>query len=465
MAERELLERVLEEATGFLDGLDDRHVASAVDVDGVAKVLGGPLSDEGADPQSVIEELIAGAEPGLVAMPSGRFFGWVIGGVLPAALAADWLTSVWDQNAGLLVSSPAAAAVERVAGEWLLDLLGLPSGAAVGFVTGGMMANFTCLAAARHAVLRRAGWDVDGEGLQDAPKLTVVVGAERHESIDLSLRFLGLGHGRSRRVAVDDQGRIRLDALAETLEATGGGPLIVCLQAGNVHSGAYDPLSDAIDLAHRYGAWVHVDGAFGLWAASSPRFCDLTAGMVRADSWATDAHKTLNVPYDCGLAIVGDTDAMYAAMGMHAAYLIQDERPDPFSSVPEFSRRARGFTVWAALRSLGRQGVAEMVEGLCARARQFADGLEAMDGVSVLNEVVFTQVCATFGSEKVTREVSRRLLREGTAWMTTSTWRDQAVLRISVSNWRTTAADVERTLAAVRRLLAEVRAEGPADQA
>ena len=459
MAERELLERVLEEATGFLDGLDDRRVASADDVDGVAKVLGGPLSEQGADPLAVIEELIAGAEPGLVAMPSGRFFGWVIGGVLPAALAADWLTSVWDQNSGLLVSSPAAAAVERVAGEWLLDLLGLPPGAAVGFVTGGMMANFTCLAAARHAVLRRAGWDVDDEGLQDAPSVTVVVGAERHESIDLALRYLGLGPARSRQVAVDDEGRIRLDALAETLEAAGGGPLILCLQAGNVHSGAYDPLGDAIDLAHRYGAWVHVDGAFGLWAASSPRLRNLTAGMARADSWATDAHKTLNVPYDCGLAIVADTDAMYAAMGMHAAYLIQDERPDPFSSVPEFSRRGRGFTVWAALRSLGRRGVAEMVEGFCARARQFADGLQAIDGVRVINEVVFTQVCATFGPDEVTREVARRLLREGTAWMTPSTWRDQAVLRISVSNWRTTRADVERTLEAVRRVLAEVRAE------
>jgi glutamate/tyrosine decarboxylase-like PLP-dependent enzyme len=459
MAERELLERVLEEATGFLDGLDDRQVASAADVDAVAKVLGGPLSEQGTDDASVIEELIAGAEPGLVAMPSGRFFGWVIGGVLPAALAADWLTSVWDQNAGLLVSSPAAAAVERVASEWLLDLLGLPGGSAVGYVTGGMMANFTCLAAARHAVLRRAGWDVDADGLQDAPKVTVVVGAERHESIDLSFRFLGLGPARSRQVAVDDEGRIRLDALAETLETAGGGPLIVCLQAGNVHSGGYDPLGDAIDLAHRYGAFVHVDGAFGLWAAASPGLRHLTEGMVRADSWATDAHKTLNVPYDCGLAIVADTDAMYASMGMHAAYLIQDERPDPFSSVPEFSRRARGFTVWAALRSLGREGVADMVEGFCARARQFADGLQAMDGVRVLNDVVFTQVCATFGSDEVTREVSRRLLRDGTAWMTTSTWRDQAVLRISVSNWRTTEADVERTLAAVRRILAEVRAE------
>ena len=278
MAERELLERVLEEATGFLNGLDDRRVASADDVDGVAKVLGGPLSEQGADPLAVIEELIAGAEPGLVAMPSGRFFGWVIGGVLPAALAADWLTSVWDQNSGLLVSSPAAAAVERVAGEWLLDLLGLPPGAAVGFVTGGMMANFTCLAAARHAVLRRAGWDVDDEGLQDAPSVTVVVGAERHESIDLALRYLGLGPARSRKVAVDDEGRIRLDALAETLEAACGGPLILCLQAGNVHSGAYDPLGDAIDLAHRYGAWVHVDGAFGLWAASSPRLAQPDRG-------------------------------------------------------------------------------------------------------------------------------------------------------------------------------------------
>lgn len=272
----------------------------------------------------------------------------------------------------------------------MLDLLGLPPTAAVGYVTGAMMANFTCLAAARHAVLRRVGWDVDDQGLTDAPRVTVMAGEERHESIDLALRYLGLGPGRTTLVAADDQGRLRLDGLAEALDAHPGGPLVVCLQAGNVHSGAFDPLAGAIDLAHRHGAWVHVDGAFGLWAAATPEYRPLVVGVERADSWTTDAHKTLNVPYDCGLAVVADPAALYSAMGMHAAYLIQDARPDPFATVPEFSRRARGFPVWAALRSLGRRGVAELVERFCTHARRFADGLSAIAGVEVVNDVVFT---------------------------------------------------------------------------
>jgi glutamate/tyrosine decarboxylase-like PLP-dependent enzyme len=456
--ERKILERVLDEATAFLDGLPDRRVAARTDVDGVAVALRRPLPDEGAEPLEVIEELIAGADPGILAIPSGRFFGWVMGGVLPATLAADWLTSTWDQNAGLLVSSPAAAGVEWVASEWLLDLLDLPASSAVGFVTGAMMANFTCLAAARHEVLRRVGWDVERDGLQGAPEVTVIVGEERHETVDVALRFLGLGEIRSIVVPADDQGRIRLDSLADTLGQAGNNPLILCLQAGNVHSGAFDPFRDAVDLAHRHGAWVHVDGAFGLWATASSEYRHLVAGVEQADSWATDAHKTLNVPYDNGIAIVANAEAMYSALGAHAAYLIQDERPDPFSTVPEFSRRARGFTVWAALRSLGRRGVAEMVERFCARARRFAAGLSEMDGVRVLNDVVFTQVCASFGPDEVTREVVARLLKDGTAWMTPSTWHGQAVLRISVSNWRTTEEDVDRTLAAVRRILVEVRA-------
>jgi glutamate/tyrosine decarboxylase-like PLP-dependent enzyme len=456
--ERKILERVLEEATGFLDGLPGRRVAARTDVDGVAAALRRPLPEQGAEPMEVIEELIAGAEPGVLAIPSGRFFGWVMGGVLPVTLAADWLTSTWDQNAGLLVSSPAAAGAEWVASEWLLDLLGLPGNSAVGFVTGAMIANFTCLAAARHDVLRRAGWDVEGDGLHGAPPVTVIVGEERHETVDVALRFLGLGEQRSLTVPADDQGRIRLDALTDILAQVGNTPLIVCLQAGNVHSGAFDPIAEAVDLAHQYGAWVHVDGAFGLWAAASAQYRHLVAGVERADSWASDAHKTLNVPYDSGLAIVAKADAMYAAMGVHAAYLIQDERPDPFSTVPEFSRRARGFPVWAALRSLGRRGVAEMVERFCRHARRFAAGLAELDGVRVVNDVVFTQVCVSFGTDEATREVATRLLRDGTAWMTPSTWHGQAVLRISVSNWRTTEEDVDRTLAAVRRVLAEVRA-------
>jgi len=457
-SDRKALERAFDEAVDFLDGLGERPVAARLDVDGVTELLDGPMPNDGVDALTVVDELIAGAEPGLVAMPSGRFFGWVIGGGLPAALAADWLTSTWDQNAGLLVSSPAAAGAERVAGRWLLDLLGLPATAAVGFVTGATMSNFTCLAAARHEVLRRAGWDVEQDGLSGAPAVTVVLGEERHESVDLALRYLGLGPARSVIVPVDGQGRIRVDALRETLQNVPAGPVIVGIQAGNLHSGAFDPLGDAIDVAHEHGAWVHVDGAFGLWAAASTELRHLTIGAERADSWTTDSHKTLNVPYDSGVAIVAHPQALYGSMGVHAAYLIQDDRPDPVATVPEFSRRARGFAVWAALRSLGRSGVAEMVERFSFHARRFAAGLSAIDGVRVVNDVVYTQVCASFGSDEVTREVAHRLLADGTAWMTPSVWHGQAVLRISVSNWRTTEADVDRTLDAVRRVVAEVRA-------
>jgi glutamate/tyrosine decarboxylase-like PLP-dependent enzyme len=456
--ERKTLERALEEATAFLDGLGERSVAPRLDVDGVEAVFARPLPTDGVDSLTVVEELVAGAEPGLVAMPSGRFFGWVIGGGLPAALAADWLTSTWDQNAGLLASSPAAAAIERIAGGWLLDLLGLPASAAVGFTTGATMANFTCLAAARHEVLKRAGWDVEQDGLIGAPTISIVLGEERHESVDIALRYLGLGPARSRIVPADEEGRLRLNALRATLRTVETGPLIVALQAGNVHSGAFDPLEAAVDLAHEHNAWVHVDGAFGLWAAASAKLGHLTAGVERADSWTTDSHKTLNVPYDSGVAIVRHPEALYASMGIHAAYLIQDHRPDPVATVPEFSRRARGFAVWAALRSLGRSGVAELIERFCAHARRFATGLAAIEGVRVVNDVVYTQVCASFGSDDVTREVARRLLADGTAWMTPSVWHGTAVLRISVSNWRTTEADVDRTLDAVRRVVAEVRA-------
>lgn len=460
--ERRVVERVAREAEDFLSGLGTRPVRASSDVDEVAAVLGGPLGQDGVDPVTVLDELVAGARPGLLAMPSGRFFGWVIGGVLPAALGADWLTSLWDQNAGLLVSSPAAAAAERVAAEWLLDLLDLPSTAAVGFVTGAMMANFTCLAAARRAVYGRVGWDVDQAGVAGAPPLTVVVGAERHDTVDVALRFLGLGAARSRVVPADDQGRLRLDLLAELLAELEPGPLIVCLQVGNVNSGAFDPLGPAIDLVHQHGGWVHVDGAFGLWAAASPALRHLTEGAGRADSWATDAHKTLNVPYDSGIAVVADAASLHEAMGVHAAYLIQDERPDPFATVPEFSRRARGFAVWAALRSLGRRGVAELVEQLCARARRFADALARLEGVRVVNDVTFTQVCVAFDGDEETREVAARLLLEGTAWMTPSVWQGQAILRISVSNWRTSEEDVDRTVAAVHRVLQEVRADAAA---
>jgi glutamate/tyrosine decarboxylase-like PLP-dependent enzyme len=443
------LDRAHQHALDWLSSLEHRPVPPQASIDQVTRALGAALPDEGCDPADVIDLLAGACDPGLTAMGSGRFFGFVIGGTHPAALAADWLVSAWDQNCGLRQVTPAHSAVEDVTSAWLLDLLGLPDESAVGFVTGATMANFTGLAAGRDAVLRRAGWDVAQRGLNGGPRARVLVGAERHDTVDLALRYLGLGSPET--VQVDEQGRLRADALQSALSSGTGEPTIVVLQAGNVHSGAFDPFTEAITAAHAHGAWVHVDGAFGLWAAASPSYRRLVAGFEAADSWATDAHKTLNVPYDTGLVIVRDAAALRAAMGMHGAYLIHDELGEPFDKVPELSRRGRAFPVWAVLRSLGRSGVAELVERLCRHASTFAAGLGEIEGATLLNDVVFTQVCATFGSDSRTQEVVRRLLADGTAWMTGSTWHDQSVLRISVSNWSTTANDVERSLDAVRQ--------------
>jgi len=443
------LDRAHRHALQWLSSLDHRRVPPQGSIEDVTAVLGTALPDEGTDPAQVVDLLVKACGPGLTAMASGRFFGFVIGGTHPAALATDWLVSAWDQNCGLRLVTPAHSAVEDVASAWLLDLLGLPDESAVGFVTGATMANFTGLAAGRDAVLRRAGWDVAQGGLNGGPRVRVLVGAERHDTVDLALRYLGLGSPEL--VPVDDQGRLRADALDSALSDGSDEPTIVALQAGNVHSGAFDPFTSAITAAHTHGAWVHVDGAFGLWAAASPLSRHLVMGCEEADSWATDAHKTLNVPYDTGLAIVRDAAALRAAMGMHGAYLIHDELGEPFDKVPEISRRGRAFPVWAVLRSLGRSGVAELVERLCRHASTFAEGLDAMAEATVLNDVDFTQVCATFGTDERTEEVVRRLLADGTAWMTGSTWHGRSLLRISVSNWSTTGDDVERSLEAVRQ--------------
>jgi glutamate/tyrosine decarboxylase-like PLP-dependent enzyme len=445
-------------ARDWLGSLAGRPVPPRADADELVGVFGGALPDGSEDPAAVIDLLARSAEPGLMAMPSGRFYGWVIGGTLPAALGADWLTSAWDQNSAMRFPTPAVAALEEVAGAWLLDLLGLPGDADVGFVTGATMANFTGLAAARQQVLADRGWDLDAGGLFGAPPIRVLVGEERHDTVDLALRYLGLGAPIA--VPVDEQGRIRLDALAEALDNTGDRPTILCLQAGNIHSGAFDPVGAATTLAHRHGAWVHVDGAFGLWAAASPRLRHLLEGHERADSWATDAHKTLNVPYDCGIAVVANRRALRAAMGVHANYLIQAADPDgpadPLEKVPELSRRARGVPVWAALRSLGRTGVADMVDRLAAHARALADGIATIDGAEVLNDVVFTQVCASFGDDDRTRAVIRALLADGTTWMSGSRWHEREVLRVSVSNWSTDDADTAASIAALRRAAASV---------
>ncbi|MDF1480411.1 aminotransferase class V-fold PLP-dependent enzyme [Leifsonia sp. H3M29-4] len=449
-AYRAPLERASIHATAWLDSVQSRPVRPSATADELD--FGGPLPEGATAPSEVIDELARKAEPGLMAIGSGRFFGWVMGGTLPAALAADWLVSAWDQNSGMRYATPAAAAIEETAGAWLLDLLGLPGGSDVGFTTGGTMANMVGLAAGRGEVLRRAGWDVNELGLQGAPRVTVLAGAEVHASVELALRYLGLG--RPQLVEADAQGRIRPDALALAL-AEVDGPVIVALQAGNLHSGAFDPMRDCIEIAHENGAWVHVDGAFGLWAAVSPRWAADLDGLADADSWATDAHKTLNVPYDCGVAIVASPGAVRSAFGVHTSYLIHDgDAVDPYELVPEMSRRGRGIPVWAALRSIGRSGTVALVEGLAARARELAAALGALPGVEVLNDVVFTQVCLSFGSDERTREVTQALIADGMVWMSGSRWAGRDVLRISVSNWSTDDADVEASVEAVRRAMA-----------
>lgn len=452
------LERALQHTMAWLDSLATRPIPARASIDDLAKAFGTELPEGPTDPVEVIELMATAGEAGLVAIPSGRFYGFVMGGTHPAALAADWLVSAWDQNSGLRQLTPTSSVLEEIAAAWLIDLLGLPAGSAVGFVTGGTMANFTCLAAARGAVLRGTGWDEAREGLQGGPRIRVLVGAERHHTIDLTLRYLGLGTPEI--IAADAQGRIDATALDAALAnaprmGTVNGPTIVCLQAGNVHSGAFDDFNAAIQIAHRHGAWVHVDGAFGLWAQASPRVRHLVAGIEAADSWSTDAHKTLSVPFDCGVAIVRDPAALRAAMGMHGDYLIMDdERRDQYERVPELSRRARGIPVWAVLRGLGSSGVCDLVERLCGHARAFAAGVEEIEGAQVLNDVVYTQVCVSFGDDARTQAVVQHVLEDGSAWMSGSRWRGCAVLRISVSNWSTTDDDVARSLHALRRAVA-----------
>jgi glutamate/tyrosine decarboxylase-like PLP-dependent enzyme len=468
MSHDDLLKRTTDLALEFLDGLPERRVGQAASAGELRAALGGPLPEEGTDAREVIEHLARAADPGLIGTAGPRYFGFVIGGHVPAALAADWLTSTWDQNAGLYVTSPANSVVEEAAAGWLLELLGLPSTASLGFTTGCSMANFTALAAARHAVLARLGWDVERDGLFGAPPIEVVIGNEAHATILTALQMLGLGRERVKRVAVDGQGRMVPAALREML-AGGDGPLIVCAQAGNVDTGAFDPLEEIVPIVRESregGGWLHVDGAFGLWAATVPELAHLVRGAAEADSWATDAHKWLNVPYDSGIVAVAHPGPHRAAMTISAAYLVQTEghERDPFDWVPEFSRRARGFTVWAALKSLGRTGVAGMVERGCAMARRFADRLREEPGVEILNEVVLNQVLVRFhrpggpaeaadpGSlDALTRDVIARVQADGTCWLSGTTWQGKAAMRISVSSWATAEADVDASAAAILR--------------
>lgn len=450
-----LLAEVAHYANDFLESLPTRPVGSAATVEEMRAAFEMPLPEEGASPGRLIKELIDAAEPGLVATPSGRFFGFVIGGALPATIAADWLTSLWDQNAGLFVASPAAAVAEEVAGRWLQELLGLPPGSSFGLVTGGQMANFTCLAAARHHVLAAAGWDVQLKGLGGAPAIRVLANEARHDTIDRSLRYLGLGTDCIEPIAADDQGRISVEKLREAL-ARSEGPSIVCAQAGNVNSGAFDSFTAVCAAAHEHQAWVHVDGAFGLWAAVSPIRRYLIEGIEHADSWATDAHKWLNVPYDSGVAFCAHPESHRAAMSVHASYLIHaegDER-DPMDWNPEFSRRARAFAIYAAVRHLGRAGITAMIDRCCDHAQRFADLLGADANIQILNDVVLNQVLVRFLAENgehdaKTRAVIKGVQQEGTCWMSGTQWRNMQAMRISVSNWSTTESDVTKSVAAI----------------
>jgi glutamate/tyrosine decarboxylase-like PLP-dependent enzyme len=449
----DLLRDATARALRYLNGLDARGVAP--DPAAVTRLaeLETPLPEQAADPAEILAQLdsYAGAT---MAMNGPRFFGFVIGGVLPAALAANWLAGAWDQNTALVAVTPLTATLEAVALRWLVALLGLPEGTGAGFVTGATVANFTCLAAARHAVLAGAGWDVEADGVFGAPPVTVIVGDEAHPSLIKSLGLIGFGRNRVVRVPVDGQGRMRADAFPAL-----DGPTIVCLQAGNVNTGAFDPAAEIVPRAREAGAWVHVDGAFGLWAAASAQYAHLMAGYADADSWATDAHKYLNTPYDSGLAFVRDPQALRAAMAITAAYLPASATRDPADYTPELSRRARGVEVWAALRSLGRAGVAELVERTCRHATRFASGLSAA-GYTILNEVVLNQVLVAFGDDEVTRRVIAGIQRDGTCWCGGTVWQGQTAMRISVSSWATTDDDVERSLAAMLRVAAEQARQG-----
>jgi glutamate/tyrosine decarboxylase-like PLP-dependent enzyme len=445
------LTAAMEAARAFLRERSSRPVFPDTTIDALRTALGGPLPIDPISPACVVSDLIRAADPGIVATTGPRYFGFVTGGALPATLAAEWMTTIWDQPASLYVLSPAASVVEEVTAAWLLELLGLPPTASVGFVTGCHTANFTALAAARHEMLRRAGWDVEADGLNGSPKLRVVVGGEVHVSVLGALRMLGIGARQVVRAEADEQGRMKPGALDAVLTA-GDGPAIVCAQAGNVNTGAFDPLEDIAAVARRHGAWLHVDGAFGLWAAVSTALRRYTRGVELADSWATDAHKWLNVPYDSGVVFVAHPAAHRAAMSLAAAYLVRsaDEPREPMDWTPESSRRARGFAVYAAIRSLGRRGIEDLVDRCCRLARRFADRLRQEPGIEILNEVVLNQVlvrivAASGDADAATRAALARVQAARVCWLGGTRWHDMDAMRISVSNWSTTEEDIDRS--------------------
>ena len=455
-----LLSRTNQLANEFLDGVADRPVARPVDFAALlSEMRGDGLPTQGFDAMQIVEELAALADEAVVATAGPRYFGFVVGGALPVALASDWLTATWDQNGAFFAHSPLAAAAEQIAGTWLIDLFGLSSESSVGFVTGGTMANFTGLAAGRDALLRAVGWDVEKQGLLGAPPITVVTSDESHMSVFAGLQMLGLGSERVVRVPADEQGRMRSDELGRMLHGIQT-PILVCAQAGNVNTGSFDPFAEIVDCLRDHQSWLHVDGAFGLWAATSRAHRALTRGIELADSVATDCHKWLNVPYDCGLIFVRDAAAHLTAMSLNAPYYVTkgaSER-DNCDWVPEASRRARGFTVYAALRFLGRNGVSDLIERCCRLARRMAERLAKESRVTILNDVVLNQVLVRFAAptpdvsdNEFTAEVIRRVQADGTCWLGGTTWHGMHAMRISISNWSTTEEDIDASADAIIR--------------
>jgi len=441
-----LLAETAERGARYLEEIANRRVAPLPADVARLEALAGPLPAGPSDPSEVLALLDDFGSPATVATTGGRYFGFVIGGSLPAALAANWLAGAWDQNAAMQVMSPVAAKLEEIVLGWMVDLLGLPLESGAGFVTGTTMANFTALAAARSVLLQRAGWNVEEDGLFGAPPIHVVVGEEVHVSLLKALSMLGLGRSRVTRVPADAQGRMRPEALPPLDDRT-----LVCVQAGNVNSGAFDPAGEICARAREKGSWVHVDGAFGYWAAVSPQYAPLLAGAGAADSWAIDCHKWLNVPYDSAVAVVRAPEHLKTAMAMSAAYLTPGAGREPWHFAPEASRRARGIELWAAMRSLGRSGLAELIERNCLQAKLFADRLRAA-GYTILNDVVLNQVLVSFGSDEETRRVTASVQSDGTCWCGGTQWHGHAAMRISVSSWATTDEDVERSVAAMIRI-------------
>ena len=442
----EIINIFSEKAKRYIKSINSRSVFPAPEDIERMKYLDIPLQDYSVEPLEVINELDKFGSPATVASTGNRYFGFVIGGASPAPLAANLLAGVWDQNAGIEVASPVSSFIETVCRKWLIDLLKLPLETEVGFVTGATMANFTGLAAARHALLKKAGWDVEKDGLFNAPPIQIIVGEEVHVSILKALGMLGLGRNKVTKVPVDAQGRMKPTLIPKYSE-----PTIICAQAGNVNTGAFDPISEICEIASLSDAWVHIDGAFGLWAAASARYAHLSKGIQKADSWATDAHKWLNVPYDSGIVFVRDKDHLISAVSTDAAYLVSGAKREPFHYVPELSRRARGIEIWAALRALGKKGLANLIESNCENASLFAQKLSAA-GYRILNDVVLNQVLVSFGDSKTTKRVIQRVQEDGTCWCGGTEWQGKTAMRISVSSWRTTEADIEESSNAIIRI-------------